>query len=104
MNIVLTLAWLLFAEATTGVRAVTSSHIEEMIKELVQPKDLEVSATDTISEGITTVTGELSSKSSLPKDLPSSDPQISKKIKILCILSFSSLLLLLMLWLQRVPG
>ena len=35
----------------TGVRAITSSHIEEMIKELVQPEDLEVPVTGTISEG-----------------------------------------------------
>ena len=51
----------------TGVEVATSSHIEEMIKELVQSEDLEVPATGTISEGITTVTGEPSSKSSLPK-------------------------------------
>ena len=51
---------------TTSVEAAISSHIEEMIKELVQPEGLEVSAT--------TVTREPSSQSSLPKDLPSSDP------------------------------
>jgi len=68
-----------------------------MIKELVQPKDLEVSATGTISEGTTTVTGEPSSQSSLPKDLPFSDPQFSKRTKILHILPFSSLLLIPML-------
>ena len=45
----------------TDVEAATSSHIEEMIKELVQPEGLEVPATGTISEGTTTVTGEPSS-------------------------------------------
>jgi len=39
----------------TGVEAATSSHIEEMIKELVQPKGLKVSATGMIFEGTTTI-------------------------------------------------
>ena len=52
-----------------------------MIKKLVQPEDLEVFATGTISEGITTVTGEPSSQSSLPKDLPSSDSPLGKRTK-----------------------
>ena len=68
--------------AVTGVRAVTSSYIEEMIKELVQPEGLEVSASCMISEGTTTVTGETSSQSSLPKNLPTLDPQLGKRIKI----------------------
>jgi len=41
-----------------SVRVATSSHIVEMIKELVQPEGLEVPATGTISEGTTTVTRE----------------------------------------------
>jgi len=45
----------------------TSSHIEEMIKELAQLEDLEVPATRMILGGITTVTGEPSSQSSLEK-------------------------------------
>jgi len=81
----------------TGVKAATSSHIEEMIKELAQPKGLEVSATRMILEGITIVTGEPSSQSSLPLDLPSSDPQLGKRTKIFHILPFSSLLLTSML-------
>ena len=81
----------------TGVELATSSHIEEMIKELAQPKVLEVPATGMILEGITTVTGEPSSQSSLPKDLPSSDPQLGKRTRILHILLFSLLLLTSML-------
>jgi len=81
----------------TGVEAVTSSHIEEMIKKLAQPKDLEIPATRMTLEGITTVTGEPSSQSSLVKDLPSSDPHLVKRAKIFYILLFSSLLLTLML-------
>jgi len=69
----------------TGIEATNSSHIKEMIKKLVQPEGLGVSAT--------IVTEEPSSKSSLPKNLPSSDSQLDKRIKILYILSFLSLLL-----------
>jgi len=75
----------------TDVEAATSSHIEKMIKELVQTEGVEVPATTT------TTTREPSSQSSLSKDLPSLDPQLDKRIKILYILSFSSLLLTLML-------
>ena len=81
----------------TGVEAATSSHIEEMIKELVQPESLEVSATGIISDGTTTMVGEHSSQSSLSKDLLSLDPQLGKRIKILYILPFLSLLLTLIL-------
>ena len=42
----------------TGVEAATSSHIEEMIKELVQLEGLEISATGMILEGTTTTAGE----------------------------------------------
>ena len=62
-----------FTGVATGVEVVTSSHIEEMIKELVLPDGLEVPANGMISEGTTTTAGEPSSQSSLPKDLPSLD-------------------------------
>ena len=78
---------------TTDAEAVTSSHIEGMIKELVQLGGSEVPATGTILEGTTTMIGEPSSHSSLPKDLPSSDPQLGKRIKISYILPLSLLLL-----------
>ena len=52
-----------------GVEAATFSYIEEMIKELAQPEGLEVPTAGMILEGITTVIGEPSSQSSLPKDL-----------------------------------
>jgi len=42
----------------TGVKAAASSHIKEMIKELVQPEGLEVSATGMIPEDTTTMAGE----------------------------------------------
>ena len=88
----------------TGVEVATFSRIEEMIQELVQPEGLEVPDTGMTSEGTNTMTGEPSSQSSLPKDLPSLDSQLGKRIKILYILPFSSLLLILILCLQRVPG
>ena len=55
----------------TGVEVAISSHIKEMIKELVQPEGLEVSTIGKISEGTITTAGEPSSQSSLPKDPPS---------------------------------
>ena len=70
----------------TGVEAATSSHIEEMIKELAQPEGLEVPATGMLLEGIT----------SLPKDLRLWI-LLGKRTKIFHILSFSSLLLTLVL-------
>jgi len=76
----------------TGVKVATSSHIEEMIKELVQPEGLEVSATGMILEGATTTAGEPSFQSNLPKNLPSLDPHLGKRIKILHILPSSLLL------------
>ena len=81
----------------TSVEAATSSYIEEMIKELVQPEGLEVLTTGMISESTTTTAREPSSQSNLPKDLLSLDLQLGKRIKNLYILSFSSLLLTLML-------
>ena len=81
----------------TGAEAVTSSHIEEMIQELAQLEGFEVLATGMLLEGITIVVGEPSSQSSLPKDSPSSDPQLSKRTRILHILPLSSLLLTSML-------
>ena len=81
----------------TSVEAATSSYIEEMIKELVQPEGLEVPANGMILEGTTTTAGEPSSQSNLPKDLPFLDSQLDKRTMILHILSFSSILLTSML-------
>ena len=80
-----------------GVEAATFSHIEEMIKELVQPEGLEVLATGMTSEGTTTMIGEPSSQSSLLKDLLSSDPQLGKRIKMIYVFLFSLLFLTSML-------
>ena len=86
-----------FKGVATGVEVATSSHIEEMINELVQPEGLKISATGMISEGTTTASGEPSSQSSLPTDLPSLDSQLGKRVQILYVLLFSSLLLTSML-------
>ena len=77
----------------TGSEVTTSSHIEEMIQKLAQPKGLEVPTTGMLFEGITTVIGEPSSQSSLPKDFSSSDPQLGKRTKMCHILLSPSLLL-----------
>ena len=66
-----------------SVEVATSSHIVEMIKELVQLKGLEVPATGMISEGTNTTAGEASSQSNLPKNLPSLDSQLGRRIQIL---------------------
>ena len=81
----------------TGVEVASSSHIEEMIQELVQPEGFEVPVTETLREGITTMTGEPSSRSSLPEDLPSLDPQLCKITRMSHILPFSLSLLTLLL-------
>ena len=85
-----------------GSEATTSSHIEEMILELAQQEGLEIPTTKMPRECVTTVTVELSSPSGLSKDLSSSDHQLGKRAEMCHILSFSLLLLTLMLWLQRV--
>ena len=64
----------------TGSEATTTSHIEEMIQELAQQEGLEVPATGVSHEGATTEVGEPSSLSGLSRDLPSSDPQLGKRI------------------------
>ena len=81
----------------TSVEVATSSHIEKMIKELVQPEGPEVPTTGMIFEGMTTTAGEPSSQSSLPKDLLSLDSQLGRRTKILHIILFSSLLLTMIL-------
>ena len=65
----------------TGSEAITSSHIAEMIWELAQQEGLEVPATGMPYEGVSTEIGEPSSPSGLFRDLPSSDPQLGKRIE-----------------------
>ena len=74
----------------TGVEVATSSHIEEMIKEMVHPEGLEVPATGMIFEGTTTTAGEPSSQSSVPIDLSSVNSHLGKRVQILYALPFSS--------------
>jgi len=87
----------------TGSEAITSSHIEEMIQELAQQEGLEIPSFGMPHEGATAEIGEPSSPSGLSKDLSSSGPQLSKRIKI-CHILFFILSLTLILWLQRVLG
>jgi len=74
-----------------GSEATTSSHIMEMIQELAQQEGLEAPATGMPHEGATVEVGEPSSLGGLSRDLPSSDPQLGKRILTCWILSFSSL-------------
>ena len=74
----------------TGVEVATSSHIEEMIKELVQPESLKVPAAGMITDDTTTIVGEPLSQSSLPIDLSSVNSHLGKRVQILYALPFSS--------------
>jgi len=87
-----------------GSEATTSSHIEEMIQELAQQEGLEIPTTKMPRECVTTVTMEPSFPSGLSKDLLSSDFLLGKRTKMCHIFSFSLLLLILILRLQRVLG
>ena len=71
-----------------GSEAITSSHIEEMIQELAQQEGLEAPATRMPHDGATAEVGEPSSLSNLSRDLPSSDPQLGKRILTCWILFF----------------
>ena len=51
-----------------------------MIQELAQQEGLEAPATGTPQEGATAEVGEASSLYDLSRDLPSSDPQLGKRI------------------------
>ena len=73
-----------------GSEATTSSHIEEMIQELAQQEGLEAPDTRILHDGATAEVGKPSPPSGLSRDLPSSDPQLGKRILTCCILSFLS--------------
>jgi len=80
-----------FFTSSTGLAAgseviTTSSHIEEMIQELAQQEGLEAPTTRMPHEGATTEVGEPSSPSGISRDLPSSDPQLGKRILMFWIL------------------
>ena len=72
-------------EVATGVKAVTSSHIEEVIKELTQPRGFEVPAiiAEEVPMSTATMTEEPSQPSSLSADLPSSTSQLGKRVGLL---------------------
>ena len=63
-----------------GSEATTSSHIEEMIQELAQQEGLEASTIGMPHEVATVEVGEPSPPSGLSRDLPSTDPQLGKRI------------------------
>ena len=64
--------------------------MEEMIQELAPLEGLEVSAAGMPHEGAIAEVGEPSSPSGLSRDLPSSDPQLGKRILTCWILFFLS--------------
>ena len=59
--------------------AATSSHIEEMIQELAQQEGVETAAEMPQKRAIIEV-GETSTLQDLPRNLPSLDPRLGKKI------------------------
>ena len=62
-----------------------------MIQELAQQEGLEAPDTRMLHDGATAEVGEPVSPNSLSRDLPSSDPQLGKRILTCWILSFSLL-------------
>ena len=60
--------------------AATSSHIEEMIQELAQQEDVEAPATEMPQERAIIEVGETSTLQDLPRNSPSLNPQLGKKI------------------------
>jgi len=65
----------------TGSEAITSFDIEEMIKELARQEGLEVPAARVPHEGATIEVAKPSFPSGLSRNLPSSDPQLGKRIQ-----------------------
>ena len=63
--------------------AATSSHIEEMIQELAQQESVEAPATEMPQERAIIEVRETSTLQDLPRNSPSSNPQLSKKISML---------------------
>ena len=63
--------------------ATTSSHIEEMIQELAQQESVEAPAIEMPQERAIIEVGETSTLQDLPRNSPSSNPQLGKKISML---------------------
>jgi len=63
-----------------GSEATTSSRIEEMIQELAQQEGLEAPVTRMPQESATIEVKEVSYPHDLPRNSPSSDPQLGKRI------------------------
>ena len=66
----------------------TSSHIEEMIQELAQQEGVEAPATEMPQERAIIEVGETSTLQDSPRNSPSLNPQLGKKILRLGISSF----------------
>ena len=62
--------------------AATSSHIEEMIQELAQQGGVEALATEMPQEGAIIEVGETSTLQDSPRNSPSSNPPLGKKISM----------------------
>jgi len=60
--------------------AATSSHIEEIIRELAQQERVEAPATEMPQERAIIEVRETSTPQDLPRNLPSLDPQLGKEI------------------------
>ena len=60
--------------------AATSSHIEEMIQELAQQEGVEALVTEMSREGAIIEVGETSTLPDSPRNSPSLNPQLGKKI------------------------
>jgi len=60
--------------------ATTSSHIEEMIQELAQQEGVEAPATEMPQERAIIEVGETSTLQDSPRNSPSLNPQLGKKI------------------------
>ena len=60
--------------------AATSSHIEEMIQELAQQEDVEAPATEMPQERAIIEVGVTSTLQDSPRNSPSLNPQLGKKI------------------------
>jgi len=60
--------------------AATSSHIEEMIQELAQQEGVKALVTEMPQEGAIIEVGETSTLQDSPRNSPSLNPQLGKKI------------------------
>jgi len=70
------------------IEAVTSSHIEEMVQELIQQERVEALGTEMPQEKATIEVRETSTLQGSPQNPPSLNPQLGKEILMLRIFPF----------------